>query len=223
MRGRYLSFPKILVIGSIAIFSLITMAAIYKKKNKTDENAYMIHSQSSYEVNLANSNADKKEKEDLKVEKEKKDPISENKEMKNKLLENALVKEEQLPEKDIVDLLFVTDSSKLPLVETVVYSSRVPWLSDRPAWVADYASHYETTRHFIARSLNKKIDYFTQKVTPGDRFNVLKKNISFHLLIDLTRAKMWFYGLDHEANKRYLLKTYKVGLGRKDSKKYQAS
>jgi lipoprotein-anchoring transpeptidase ErfK/SrfK len=30
---------------------------------------------------------------------------------------------------------------------------------------------------------------------------------------------MWFYGIDDENHKKYLLKTYKVGLGRKDSKK----
>jgi len=65
--------------------------------------------------------------------------------------------------------------SKNPAVETVSYSSRVPWIQGRPAWLADYASYYQTTRHFIARSLNHKSDYFSQKVAPGDRFNVLKR------------------------------------------------
>lgn len=131
--------------------------------------------------------------------------------------------ETSLPQVDVIDSLFATDSSKLPLVETVTYTSRVPWLSNRPAWIADYASHYETTRHFIARSLNRKTDYFTQKVSPGDRFNVLKKNVSFYMLIDISACRMWFYGIDEENHKKYLLKTYKIGLGRKDSKKASGS
>ncbi len=124
-----------------------------------------------------------------------------------------------LPEADRIASLFATDSSKLPVVETISYTSRVPWTQGRPAWIADYASHYETSRHFIARSLNKKNDYFTQKVSPGDRFNVFKKdkNIQFYLLADLSRCRLWFYYLDQ--NERVLLKTYAIGVGRLDSKK----
>ena len=128
---------------------------------------------------------------------------------------------ESLPDADRIQQLFALDSSKLPIVETVSYTSRVPWLKGRPAWIADYASYYGTSRHFIARSLNKKVDYLTQKVSPGDRFNVFKKdkNINFHLLIDLSRCKMWFYYIDLDSNERVLLKTYKVGLGRLDPRK----
>ncbi|MBS0625935.1 MAG: L,D-transpeptidase [Verrucomicrobia bacterium] len=128
---------------------------------------------------------------------------------------------EDIPEVNRISQLFTLDSSKLPIVETVSYTSRVPWLKDRPAWIADYASHYETSRHFIARSLNKKADYLTQKISPGDRFNVFKrdKNISFHLLIDLTRCCLWLYAIDSDANERYLLKTYHVGVGRSDPTK----
>ncbi len=134
----------------------------------------------------------------------------------------ALVaKEEDLPDADRIDQLFALDSSKLPIVETVAYTSRVPWIQGRPAWIADYAAHYNTSRHFIARSLNKKLDYFSQKVSPGDRFNVFKKdkNISFYLLIDLSRCRMWFYYLDLDQNERVLLKTYRVGVGRPDPKR----
>lgn len=124
--------------------------------------------------------------------------------------------QEQVPDVDRVHLLFALDSTELPIVETVSFTSRVPWLKDRPAWIADYASHYETSRHFIARSLNKKQDYFTQKVHPGDRFNVFKsgKDIKFHLLVDLSKSRMWFYCVD--GKERGLLKTYRVGLGKKD-------
>ncbi len=130
-----------------------------------------------------------------------------------------------LPEADRIHQLFTLDNSKLPIVETVSYTSRAPWLKGRPAWIADYASHYATSRHFIARSLNRKADYFTQKVSPGDKFNVLRrdKNINFHLLIDVSRCKMWFYYIDLDANERVLLKTYSVGLGRLDSKSASGS
>ncbi|MES2273330.1 MAG: L,D-transpeptidase [Chlamydiota bacterium] len=126
-----------------------------------------------------------------------------------------------LPNVDRIYQLFALDSSKLPIVETVSYTSRVPWLKGRPAWIADYASHYATSRHFIARSLNKKLDYLTQKVSPGDRFNVFKseKKINFHLLIDLSRSLLWFYYIDLDTNERVLLKTYQVGIGRQDPRK----
>lgn len=128
---------------------------------------------------------------------------------------------EDLPEADLIPQLFALDDSKLPIVETVSFTSRVPWLKGRPAWIADYAAHYETSRHFIARSLNRKLDYITQKVSPGDRFNVFKKEkeISFHLLVDLSRCSMWFYYIDKGANERVLLKKYRVGVGRVDSGK----
>lgn len=130
-----------------------------------------------------------------------------------------------LPEADHIDQLFTLDSSKLPFIETVSYTSRVPWLKGRPAWIADYASYFETSRHFIARSLNRKLDYFTQKVSPGDRFNVFKKDaeIEFHLVIDLSRSKLWFYCVDLGTHQKYLLKTYPVGLGRLNPKKTSGS
>jgi hypothetical protein len=132
-------------------------------------------------------------------------------------IQTAPVTSSDVPEVDRIQQLFVLDSSELPIVETVSFTSRVPWLKDRPAWIADYASHYETSRHFIARSLNRKVDYFTQKVHPGDRFNVFRadKDIRFHLLVDLSKCRMWFYYLD--GNEKVLLKTYRVGLGKKDS------
>ncbi len=121
---------------------------------------------------------------------------------------------EEAPEVDRIAQLFTLDVSELPIVETVSFTSRVPWLKDRPAWIADYASHFQTSRHFIARSLNQKTDYFNQKVHPGDRFNVFKagKDIRFHLLVDLSKCRMWFYYLD--GAERVLLKTYRVGVGK---------
>lgn len=120
---------------------------------------------------------------------------------------------------DLVRRFFSKGLDKLPIVETVVYTSRVPWLKGRPAWIADYASYYETSRHFIARSLNNKPDYFTQNVSPGDKFNVFRqdKKIQFYLLVDLSDCTMDFYYLDLDKDERVFLKQYKVGVGRLDS------
>lgn len=135
--------------------------------------------------------------------------------------ETPVTSEVGLPDADRIRQLYATDSSKLPIVETVSYTSRVPWIQGRPAWIADYASHYKTSRHFIARSLNKKLDYFTQKISPGDKFNVFKKdkNIQFYLVADLSRCRMWFYYIDLDQNERVLLKTYPIGIGRTEPKR----
>ncbi len=124
------------------------------------------------------------------------------------------------PDVDHIHQLFSFGSDRLPIVETVTYTSRVSWLKGRPAWIADYASYYKTSRHFIARGLNRKADYLTQKVAPGDRFNVFRSdvNFEFYLLVDVSKCKMWFYYVDLDKNEKVLLKTYRVGLGLPDSK-----
>jgi len=199
-----LKVPRIILYGGVALFALIGLVALMKKSKNDKELATQTVSEQSP---IVQEIAVEEEETSASVEDEK--PISVAQEEIEKV-------EEVLPEANLIDKLFATDSSKLDVVDTITYTSRVPWLKGRPAWIADYASHHETTRHFIARSLNKKVDYFTQKVTPGDKFNVLKKNISFYLLIDLSRSKMWFYSIDKDSNKRTLIKTYSIGLGRKD-------
>ncbi len=128
---------------------------------------------------------------------------------------------DDFPMIDRIFQFFTTGPSKLPIVETITYSSSVSWLKGRPAWIADYASHYNTSRHFIARSLNGKPDYFTQKVFEGSKFNVFRtdKRIHFYLLVDINRLKMGFYYVDLDTNERVLLKTYRVGLGKLDPAK----
>jgi hypothetical protein len=123
-----------------------------------------------------------------------------------------------LPEIDRVFELFTTGSFKLPIVQTLTYSSEVSWLKGRPAWVADYAAHYHTSRHFIARSLNGGPDYFSQTVQEGSHFNVfaLDKTIEFYLVVDLSRLRMILYYFDVGTNERVLLKTCRVGLGKPD-------
>lgn len=127
-----------------------------------------------------------------------------------------------LVEKNCVDQsyrFFSKGVQKFPIVETITYTSRVPWLNGRPAWISDYASKYETSRHFIARSLNGKTDYDLQKVSPGDQFNVLnpEKNISFHLVLDLSRCNLFFSYVDEENGEEVLIKQYKVSPGKKDA------
>lgn len=105
---------------------------------------------------------------------------------------------------------------KLPIVQTVTYKSKVSWKKGGPAWLTDYASHYKTSRHFIARSLNGKPDYIKQDVSEGDKFNVFKedKKFEFHLLVDLSACKLYFYYFDLDTGDHVLVKTYKVGVGR---------
>lgn len=128
-------------------------------------------------------------------------------------------KNENIPYADRIEELFRKVNPKLPIVETITYKSKVDWLKGRPAWISDYAAYYKTSRHFIARSLNGKRDYFKQNVAIGDRFNVFKldKDLSFYLVIDTTRSKMWFYYYDKGAGEKVLLKVYDVGLGRIDN------
>lgn len=133
----------------------------------------------------------------------------------------SATEEKQFPSIDRIQQFFSTNGVRFPVVETITYTSRVAWLKGRPAWIADYASYYNTSRHFIARSLNGKPDYLNQKVSSGSRFNVFKKekNIHFYLLVDLSRAKMAFYYVDLDTKERMLVKTYSVGVGRMDSSK----
>lgn len=128
---------------------------------------------------------------------------------------------EDLPDAQRMDLFFNTGWPKLPIVETVTYASRVDWLAGRPAWIADYAAHFRTSRHFIARSLNGELDYQSQEVSNGDRFNVLRpeKNVEFYLVVDLSRCRMWVYYLDMDKNERVLLTSYPVGVGREEKGK----
>lgn len=209
-RYVFLSAPRKIFIGSILLFTLIGAAAVTKKgilhrKGKISEES------TSKQISLSHSD---KEIEPLEV-------ISETKERASEFLVPV---NDQLADEEVNEVwrLFTTGKKKLPIVETVRYKSCVPWLKGRSAWVTDYAAHYSTSRHFIARSLNGKKDYDTQKVSPGDQFNILSpdKNLNFYLVVDLSRCKMWFYYHDLDANERVLLKTYRVGLGRFNADSY---
>ncbi len=197
-----MSFPKILIIGAIALFGVIAAAAGVKK---------FAHRSSP----ISGSNS-KKQENIAAVDNPIKPPPR--KVILSSMKASLLPVDERgdLPQIDRISQLFTKGANKLPIVETLTYSSQVPWLKGKPAWIADYASYYGTSRHFIARSLNGKPDYFTQKVSAGSRFNVFRKdrNFQFYLLVDLSRCKMGFYYIDLDTNERILLKTYHVGLGK---------
>lgn len=185
-----MTFSRFLILSTVAVFGFIGVLGVMKKKPIEQEG---IAKDIQQEVI----------------------PLEEN--VAPRIVEAAAI-DDAPKEVDRIRQLFTTGPNKLPIVETVKYTSRVPWLKGRPAWITDYASYYNTSRHFIARSLNGKPDYFTQKVASGDKFNVFRKdkNFDFHLIIDLSKCKMFFFYHDNDTNERVLLKTYTVGVGRRE-------
>lgn len=206
------SMKKWIVVGAVSLFSLIGVTAFIKKKAsnalETQKKAVSVEV-SSENVVLS-----------VPAAKPTRPPSHQNLAgtAPPPLARPLYSSKGDFPQIDRVFQLFSTGPSKLPIVETLTYSSSVPWLK-RPAWIADYATYYQTSRHFIARSLNGKSDYFNQTVSEKSKFNVFRKDkrIQFHLLVDVSRCKMGFYYVDLDTNERVLLKTYSVGLGRLDS------
>ncbi|MBJ7449058.1 MAG: L,D-transpeptidase [Parachlamydiales bacterium] len=197
-----MSFPKVLAIVAVLLFGTVSIMAVWKK-SKVDRPS-TITTATSLEIDL-----DKEIVKETRTETKK--PAS---------VMKVKSDDAQLPSADRINELFSTGVAKLPIVETVSYTSRVSWLQGRPAWVVDYSNYYATSRHFIARSLNRKCDYTSQNIYEGAKFNVLRKdkNLQFYLVVDVSRCKMWFYYLDLDTNERVLLKDYLVGLGRPDDR-----
>jgi hypothetical protein len=131
---------------------------------------------------------------------------------------------EVFKEVDKIELLF-QKNSPLPIVETIQYKSRVSWKRGRAAWLVDYASHYKTHLHFIARSLNGRPDYNPKPAREGETFTILSQDqdFRFHLVIDISRCRLWLYYVLPQEEEYALLKTYRVGLGRVDPKKSSGS
>lgn len=208
-----MTFPKIILFGTIALFSIIGIVGLGKKMSSKEPGESV--SSAKIQTPAAQSPSISRQETALEVEKI---PAKLGKEVPKGPIDD-------FPNIDRTFQLFTTGPTKLPIVETVTYSTTVPWLKGRPAWLADYATHYATSRHFIARSLNGKPDYFTQKISPGSAFNVFRKDkrIQFYLLVDLTRCKMGFYYVDLDTKERLLLKTYSVGVGKSDPKSSSGS
>lgn len=207
-----MSIKKIFLTSTVSMFALIAFMGVVKK-NK-EKKKIPVASTQVQEVEFDANN----EPTGLSAEVLHAPIVSKKQEPKT---QKVASQDDQLPTANYIESFFDPAALKLPIVETITYTSRVPWLKGKAAWVSDYASHHKTSKHFIARSLNRKPDYFSQNVKHGDRFNVLKtdKDFYFYLLVDLSRCKMWFYYVDKDADERVLVKTYDVGLGRPDQMK----
>lgn len=215
-----MSLPKFFLLSTVGLFTVIGVVG-WAKKGK-EKNVIPVSRESVQEIEFNNQSSQivaqaPQQKKAPKV----KETAKKGKKSKDSIQEKAL----ELPEANYISSFFDPSAIKLPFVETVTYSRRVPWMKGKFAWVSDYATHYKTSKHFIARSLNKKPDYFSQDVKNGDCFNVLRtdKNFHFYLLIDSSLCKMWFYAIDDDQNERILIKTYSVCLGRKDDSKASGS
>jgi len=207
-----MNFPKLFMIVAVALFGIIALLSLFKNGSENEQKVSssqqsVIEVDLEQEVRSVTSGDPDRDENVTQAVSSVHEPVAPRK------------LEENLPDADRIEEFFRKVDPRLPIVETITYTSRVDWLKGRPAWISDYASHYKTSRHFIARSLNGKKNYEKQNVAIGDRFNVMRldKNISFYLVIDITRSKLWFYYYDEDDNSRVLLKTYPVGLGRVDS------
>lgn len=195
-----MSAPKIFVMTALAAFSIIAAVSYLKKDQPSEQEV----TEPSVELTLSS----------LENQISPQTPSHEPR-------KGESVSASDFPSIDRMYQLFTQTASKLPIVETISYSSAVSWLKGRPAWIADYAAYYSTSRHFIARSMHGKADYFNQSISSGSKFNVFRrdKNIQFHLLVDLTLRKMGLYYFDQDSKERVMLKTYNIGVGRIDPSK----
>ncbi|MEK7339195.1 MAG: L,D-transpeptidase, partial [Verrucomicrobiota bacterium] len=197
-----MAIGRILLIGSIALFSMIAITAVIKKSRARDEK---VTSQ---------------------IEKKPTPPVVVQQKTEVKSTK-PLSLNGDLPCIDRIYQLFSKNpASQFPIVETISYSSSVSWLAGRPAWLNDYADYYQTSSSFILRSLGAKGEYSSQRrIVEGNRFNVFRrdKKVEFYLLVDISRCKMGFYYFDVGTNERVLLKTYSIGLGRLDTSKPSGS
>lgn len=220
--------PRILAIVTFILFSLIGIAALLKNKNPAptiEKEPLPVEITLEWETNSSSPTSAPIQPLPDPIIKPTTAP-KEEKEITKEASQNEQSKPtDDLPYAARIDEFFNTRDPRFPFVKTITYKSRVSWQHGRPAWIADYASHYRTSRHFIARSLNGKPEYEKQDVGNGDRFNILDPDteITFHLVIDTSRCKLWFYVEDQTRHQLTLVKVYEVGLGRLDPSKKSGS
>ncbi len=202
---------RLLLITALILFTIIGLAA-YFKDGANGESVVAVASQSETLPPVQIEFAKTPEI----IEEPATDPSQSPKNVEEPITSQWPLDARGLPKADRVEELFAPSADDFPYVKTVRYRSRVDWLKGRPAWISDYATHYKTSRHFIARSLHGKGHYYKQDVANGNQFTVLNpdKTIEFYLLVDLSRCKLWLYLYDKDAHKRILLKDYVVGLGK---------
>src|ERR1700733_8691101 len=121
-----MAIPRVFLVGTIALFAVIGVAGTVKKVffspkvAKTAVSAPL--AANNQQIKIASPAAPAKKLEAAKVVEmpAKKGP------------QNTA---QTTPKVDRISQLFTTGPNKLPIVETITYSSQVPWLKGRPAWV----------------------------------------------------------------------------------------
>lgn len=217
--NREALLPRILAIVTVIIFGLILVAALTNKRgNSSDISLIEVVEESDkpIEIPLTPTPTPPPPPEKPQQLPQENNTLPPPPPTETKVSVNSSV--DGLPQADRIEELFSTSGPKLPFIKTITYQSRVSWLRGRPAWIVDYASHYKTSRHFIARSLHGVPNYEKQDVSNGDRFNIFDPDVdlSFHLVVDISRCKMWLYAVDKTNKENTLLKVYNASLGRKD-------
>jgi hypothetical protein len=213
-----MSFIRTLTVASVVLFGAILGAGIWKKQQNKPQ-AVVARQTETVDLDLQESESIYKET----IEPSHMDTAVATAQGTDLVLPSApqplsTATEEEKDQIDRLNLLFNPYGPRLAIVQTIRYTPNVSWVKDRPAWIVDYASHYQTSKHFISRSLGGKKDYQHQEINPADRFNVLRTDIpvGFYLLVDVSRCKMRFYTYDSLKKEAVLLKTYDVQLGRRD-------
>ncbi|HXF29488.1 MAG TPA: L,D-transpeptidase [Chlamydiales bacterium] len=218
-----MTLPRIFVVVTLLLFGAIGFLAINKKKSKNPETTSC-----SVATSSAKTNAKAFEGQPIEIDLKQLAPQA--KSMKQEVVVSQpqplkrLPADSSLPEVDNTHLLF-QKNSPFSFVETLRYKSRVAWKQGKAAWLVDYAMHYQTPVDFIARSINGRPEYTVPQISEGQTFNVLKResDVSFSLVLDLGRCRMWLYAVDPETESATLIKTYHVGLGRLDQTKTSGS
>lgn len=203
-----LRLPKIMVYLTVGLFTLISGAAWWKHHSSEGliiENS--LQEDSPLEIELDRQISSIQETAYV-IEQHVAEPIQESPVVEHTEIER-------------IEEFFDTNSSRLPIVQSISYSPKVHWQPNRSAWIVDYAKHYKTSTHFIARCLNGHPSYKDKQARTGDRFNVLRidKPFEFYLNVDIAKCTMKFYFFDLDTKQKTFLKTYRVCLGRPDPNK----
>jgi len=198
-----MSLPKIFLLVSLSLFSLIGVLALVKRPVVPKEQTPPAARQ---EVTLALLEPPKEPVRATPPPAPKAPPVE----------EPAVVIEHDA-EAEGLSALFAKNSV-CPIVETVAYKSHVPWKLHRSAWLIDYAQHYKTPLDFIYGSLNGSADFSPRNVSEGMPIRVLKKDLPFrfHIVVSLSSCRLRLYYVIPKERRAVFLKSYPVGLGRKD-------
>jgi lipoprotein-anchoring transpeptidase ErfK/SrfK len=214
-----MSLPKIFLTVSISLFALIGVLALVKKgtvSNKKEHTAPVARQE--VELSLLG-----RPQEPVRVVPPPRLEAPVAVVIAPPVEEQAVVIEHDV-EPEGLSTLFAKNSN-CPIVETVVYKSHVPWKHQRSAWLIDYAQHYRTPLDFIYGSLNGNGDFSPKNVSEGTAIRVLKKDLTFrfHMVVSLSSCRLRLYYVLPKDRRAVFLKTYQVGVGRKDASKPSGS